>query len=110
MNARNSTLFTPCHFVAQEGHADAIDLIAQLGGNCSLKNGAGAAPVHRACISDHKPAFLALLEAGCDASLCDDDGYIHLHAVQPISIRSTVTGWPYTLSLLHGSFGFFSPL
>ena len=66
---------SPLHLMAVMGDHNAISLLATVGADVNLANGAGNTPMHLAVYGQHLTAVRALLRAGADASRRNDAGH-----------------------------------
>ncbi len=86
------------HFAAEMGNSRAIDLLAAKRADLDIKAKNGDTPLHLAIRSGSLKAGRALIEAGADSSLANDEG------VQPLMIAAAKKNGEYLVSLLisHG--------
>jgi ankyrin repeat protein len=73
---------TPCSVAAQEGHADAIRVLAELGADLDKPNYGGHTPVSIAAFNNHVTVVRALAELGADLDEPDVAG------ATPVSIAA----------------------
>ena len=66
--------FTPLHFAAVLGHADAIITLLNAGADLNARDQSGNTPLHGAARSGRPEAITALLDAGAHPNAKDNDG------------------------------------
>lgn len=68
VNAADSEGWTPLHFAARSGSAEAVQLLLNAGAQVNVRDSKGITPLHRALLPKHHnfPLLEALLEAGAD--------------------------------------------
>lgn len=71
---------TVLHAAAEAGRLEAVQYLLGRGANSNSQNGDGETPLMLACSKSHVAVALALLDAGCDTNIVDNDGQTALHA------------------------------
>ena len=70
VNAPDSTGWTPLHFAARAGSAEAVQLLLDAGAQVNVPDNKGITPLHRAVIDTNElPPLEAMLIAGADPNL-----------------------------------------
>ncbi len=71
VNAPECDLWTPLHFAARTGSAEAVQLLLDAGADVNAQDNKGITPLHRALLPKYHvfPLLEALLEAGADPDI-----------------------------------------
>ncbi len=67
-NATDVSRWSPLHWAAEKGRAEAISLLVKQGGDVNAMNKSGEAPLHRAAYGMHKKSVEALIVARADVN------------------------------------------
>ena len=90
-NVRSSVGFTPLHFAAALGSAEAVIPLVNRGADSEARAGNGATPLHFAAASGSVEAVTALLKVGADPNVWDSNRETPLHRAASRGSAEAVT-------------------